>query len=78
MQRKSSSKAKEEDGTKGMCNQCITYKKYLEDKYSGKFLKQIYKQKKTYFYCWGKLCQGKSFRRDHAKKSGQNNLSVTM
>ena len=32
MQRISSSKAKEEDGTKGMCNQCITYKKYLEDK----------------------------------------------
>ena len=31
MQRKSRSKAKENDWTKGMCNKCIEYKKFFED-----------------------------------------------
>ena len=76
MQRKSSSKAKE-DWTKGMCNLCIEYKKFFDDAKSGKILKQFYKKKKTYFYCWGKLCEGKSYRRD-IQRVGQNYFSDSL
>jgi hypothetical protein len=68
IQRSRSSKAKNNDWTKGMCNVCIEFKKYLEVVKSGEFLKQYYKKRKTYFYCWGNLCQGKSFRRDKIKE----------
>ena len=68
MQRKISSKAKENDWSKGMCNQCIDNKKYLEDVKSGEYSKQFYRKRKTYFYCWGNLCEGKGFRRDKVKE----------
>ena len=75
MQRKSRSNAKENDWTKGMCNKCIEYKKFFDYAKSGKLLKSIFEYKKTYFYCWGKLCEGKSFRRDNVKRYGQIHFS---